>query len=45
MKTLARLAKPDVICTTEEVLTEYLNSFPAWGEHFQPKASLNVQNL
>jgi predicted nucleic acid-binding protein len=31
------------VCTTEEVLTEYLNYFAAWGPNFRRKASMNVQ--
>jgi uncharacterized protein len=38
-----RATKPDLICTTEEVLTEYLNYFAVWGKHFRRKAALNVQ--
>jgi predicted nucleic acid-binding protein len=38
-------ARPEVICTTEEVLTEYLNYFAAWGPHFRQKAALNIQNI
>lgn len=30
------------LCTTEEVLTEYLNYFAAWGSNFRRKASMNV---
>ena len=45
VKAFTRSAKPDVICTTDEVLTEYLNYFAAWGAHFRRKAALNVQNI
>ncbi len=45
VKTFTRSARPDVICTTEEVLTEYLNYFAAWGPHFRNKAALNIQNI
>jgi predicted nucleic acid-binding protein len=31
--------------TTEEVLTEYLNYFAAWGANFRRKASLNVRTI
>jgi hypothetical protein len=31
-----------VICTTEEVLTEYLNYFAAGGPHFRRMAALNI---
>jgi predicted nucleic acid-binding protein len=36
---------PGALCTTEEVLTEYLNYFSAWGPNFRRKASINVQNI
>jgi predicted nucleic acid-binding protein len=36
---------PLAICTTEEVLTEYLNYFAAWGLQLRGKAALNVQNI
>ena len=42
---LMRSAPPFTIFTTEEVLTEYLNYFAAWGPHFRRKASTNVQNM
>jgi predicted nucleic acid-binding protein len=45
VKTFTHAAKPDLICTTEEVLTEYLNYFAGWGPHFRHKAALNVQNI
>jgi predicted nucleic acid-binding protein len=38
-------ATPGALCTTEEVLTEYLNYFAAWGPNFRRKASINVQNV
>ena len=31
------------IVTTEQVITEYLNFFAEWGEHFRRKASANVR--
>jgi len=34
-----------MLCTTEEVLTEYLNYFAAWGPNFRRKAAINVQNM
>jgi uncharacterized protein len=34
-----------VICTSEEVLTEYLNYFSGWGSILRQKAALNVQNI
>jgi len=45
VKTFTRSAKPDVIVTTEEVLTEYLNYFAAWGSHFRTKGVQNTQNI
>ena len=45
VKAFTRAAKPEVIFTTEEVLTEYLNYFAAWGSHFRRKAALNIQNM
>ena len=44
-KGFTRSVNPDVICTTEEVLTEYLNYFAAWGPHFRHKAALNIQHM
>jgi predicted nucleic acid-binding protein len=40
-----RSASPSTIFTTEEVLTEYLNYFAAWGPHFRRKAASIVQNM
>jgi predicted nucleic acid-binding protein len=34
-----------LICTTEEVLTEYLNYFAGWGPHFSRRQALNIQNM
>lgn len=45
VKAFTRSAKPDVIVTTEEVLTEYLNYFAAWGSHFRTKVTVNTQNI
>jgi len=45
VKSFSHSAKPELICTTEEVLTEYLNYFAAWGPHFRSKAALNIQNM
>lgn len=42
VKVFTRQTQPEVICTTEEVLTEYLNYFAAWGPHFRQRAALNV---
>src|ERR1017187_2741189 len=44
-KAFAFSMTPVAICTTEEVLTEYLNYFAAWGSNFRRKASINVQNV
>ena len=44
-KSLTLSATPGALCTTEEVLTEYLNYFAAWGPHFRRKASINVQTM
>jgi predicted nucleic acid-binding protein len=38
------LGSPRII-TTEEVITEYLNSFADWGEHFRSKATGNVRGI
>lgn len=40
-----RQTKPDMVCTTEEVLTEYLNYFAAWGPHFRQRAARNIQSM
>jgi predicted nucleic acid-binding protein len=45
VKDFTRSVRPDAICTTEEVLTEYLNYFAAWGPRFRRKAALNVENM
>jgi predicted nucleic acid-binding protein len=44
-KFVARSKQFDAICTTEEVLTEYLNFFAGWGPNLRQKAALNVQNI
>jgi uncharacterized protein len=41
-KSFALSAQRGMIFTTEEVLTEYLNYFGAWGSGFRGKASANV---
>jgi|SRR5580658_11382286 hypothetical protein len=38
-------APPGTICTTEEVLTEYLNYFAAWGPRLWRKVAINVHNM
>lgn len=40
-----RSTPPRLILTTEEVLTEYLNYFAAWGKQFRRTATTNVQNI
>jgi hypothetical protein len=45
VKTFTSATRPELICTTEEVLTEYLNYFAGWGPHFRHKAALNIQNM
>ena len=44
-KSFARSAPTSTICTTEEVLTEYLNYFAGWGLKLRDKAALNVQSI
>ena len=44
-KDFTRSATPTTICTTEEVLIEYLNFFAGWGPHFRRKVSINIQNM
>lgn len=44
-KSLIRSVAPRMLVTTEEVLTEYLNYFSAWGPHFRRKALTNVQHI
>jgi predicted nucleic acid-binding protein len=38
-------APPMIICTTEEVLTEYLNYFAAWGPQLRNKVAINVHSM
>jgi uncharacterized protein len=45
VRSFSRSAMPELICTTEEVLTEYLHYFAAWGPHFRSKAVLNIKNM
>jgi uncharacterized protein len=40
-----RAAPPRLILTTEEVLTEYLNYFAAWGPEFRHTATRNIQTM
>lgn len=44
-KAFTRSGPPGTICTTEEVLTEYLNYFAAWGPGLRHKAAINVQKM
>jgi predicted nucleic acid-binding protein len=44
-KSFTRSTTPAKICTTEEVLIEYLNYFAAWGLRFRQQAAINVQNM
>jgi uncharacterized protein len=44
-KAYTRSTTIGTICTTEEVLTEYLNYFAGWGVNLRHKAALNVQNI
>jgi predicted nucleic acid-binding protein len=41
----AKSFDPIVLWTTEEVLTEYLNYFAAWGSNFRSKAAINVHTM
>ena len=38
-------ARPGGIVTTEQVLTEYLNYFSAWGPSYRHKISTNVEQM
>ena len=40
---LARSITQGGICATEEVLTEYLNYFAAWGPGLRSKAAINIE--
>jgi predicted nucleic acid-binding protein len=44
-KVFTRSTNPTKICTTEEVLIEYLNYFAGWGPRFRQQAATNVQNM
>ena len=44
-KAFTRATPPRLILTTEEVLTEYLNYFAAWGSLFRRTATANIQNM
>jgi len=41
----ARTVEPSTMFTTEEVLTEYLNYFAAWGPIFRRAAAANVESM
>jgi predicted nucleic acid-binding protein len=38
------LGSPQIV-TTEPVITEYLNFFAGWGEHFRSRATANVRAM
>ena len=44
-KAFMRSAPPRLILTTEEVLTEYLNYFAAWGPEFRRTATTNLHSM
>ena len=44
-KARALRLKQTTIVTTEEVLTEYLNYFAAWGPNFRRKALINTRHI
>jgi predicted nucleic acid-binding protein len=44
-KAFMRSAPPRLILTTEEVLTEYLNYFAAWGPELRHTAAANIHNM
>ena len=44
-KTVMRSLPPRPLLTTEQVLTQYLNYFSAWGPRFRQKAAGNVQAM
>jgi predicted nucleic acid-binding protein len=44
-KAFMRTAPPRLILTTEEVLTEYLNYFAAWGPELRHTATTNIHNM
>jgi hypothetical protein len=43
--TFTQASPPRLIVATEEVLTEYLNYFAAWGARFRGMAAANVQEI
>jgi predicted nucleic acid-binding protein len=45
VKAFTVASPPRLIVVTEEVLTEYLNYFAAWGPRFRGMASANVQEM
>jgi predicted nucleic acid-binding protein len=45
VKSFTLASPPRLILATEEVLTEYLNHFAAWGPHFRGVAAANVQKM
>jgi uncharacterized protein len=44
-KVFTRSTNPAKICTTEEVLVEYLNYFAGWGPRFRQQTATNIQNM
>jgi len=44
-KAVLRPVRRGAILTTEEVLTEYLNYFAAWGPKLRAKAAMNAQTM
>ena len=45
VKAFTHASPPRLIVVTEEVLTEYLNYFAAWGPRFRGIAAANVQDM
>lgn len=45
VKAFTLATAPRLIVVTEEVLTEYLNYFAAWGPRFRGMAAANVQEV
>src|ERR1700684_4544939 len=45
VKAFTQDSPPRLIVVTEEVMTEYLNYFAAWGARFRGMAAANVQEM
>ena len=45
VRAFTHASPPRLIVVTEEVLTEYLNYFAAWGPRFRGMAAANVQEM